>query len=101
MKVVEMSKEFVRVPFYVERDGKKAFFLPSCRAKNGYKVGPKGSEEAFTDYWLALERVRLMQPPRFRRPNSKGNFGIVCCDSTAFEEVRRDYIEAERLKHGE
>lgn len=100
MKAFEMTNEFVRVPFYIERDGTKTFFLPSCRAKSGYKVGPKGSEEAFADYWLALERVGSMQPPRFRRPNSEGNFGIVCCDSTAFEEVRRDYIEAERLKHG-
>lgn len=100
MKVFDMKNEFVRVPFYVERDGTKTFFLPSCRAKSGYKVGPKGSEEAFTDYWLALERVASMQPPRFRRPNSEGNFGIVSCDSTAFEEVRRDYIEAERIQHG-
>lgn len=95
-----MTNEFVQVPYYVERDGKKTFFLPNCRAKSGFKVGPKGSEELFADYWPALERVAEMRPPRFRRPNSEGNFGIVTCDLGAFEDVSRNFIEAERAKHG-
>lgn len=97
---IEMTNEFVQVPFYVERDGQKTFFLPSCRAKAGFKVGPKGSEELFTDYWAALERVSLMQPPRFRRPNSEKNFGIVTCELGAFEDVSLKFIESERATHG-
>lgn len=95
-----MNSEFVRVPFYVEKDGNKTFFLPKCGAKSGFKVGPKGSEELFTDYWKALARLTTMKPPRFRRPNAEGNFGIVTCDSTALEDVRRDFIVAELARHG-
>ena len=95
-----MENEFVRVPFYVEKDGSKTFFLPNCRAKSGFKIGPKGSEEQFTDYWTALNCLIEMQTPRFRRPNSEGNFGIVKCESDALEDVRRDFIEAELAHHG-
>lgn len=100
MKILEMTHEFFRVPFYVERDGLKTFFLPNCRSTSGYRIGPKGSEEAFAEYWSALEQVASMKSPRFRRPNSKGNFGIVICAPNDFEDVHRDYIEAERLKYG-
>jgi hypothetical protein len=94
-----MKNEFVQVPFYVEPDGSKTF-LPKCRAKSGYKVGPKGDEKLFTDYWKALECVAAMKPPRFRRPNAANNFGIVTCKSGDIEEVSRDHIEAERSTHG-
>lgn len=95
-----MTEEFVRVPFYVERDNKKTFFLPACRMKGGYRIGPKGSEVTIEDYWQALAKVAAMQPPRFRRPNADKNYGIVRCESGAFEEVSRAHIEAERLEHG-
>lgn len=95
-----MKNKFARVPFYVERDGSKTFFLPKCRARSGYKVGQKGEEKLFTDYWTALECLVSMQPPRFRRPNTENNFGIVRCESGDLEEVSREYIEAERSTHG-
>jgi hypothetical protein len=95
-----MGNEFVRVPYYVEKDASKTFFLPACRTKGGYRVGPKGSEEVFSDYWEALERVSSMRPPRFRRSNSEGNFGIVTCELDALEDVRLDFIEKERNLHG-
>jgi hypothetical protein len=94
-----MKEEFVRVPFYVEKDGSKTFFLPNCRAPGGYRIGPKGSEEQFADYWTALSRLSSMQTPRFRRPNSEGIFGIVKCESGALEEARRDFIEEELTHH--
>ena len=95
-----MEQDFVRVPFYVEKDGSKTFFLPKCRAKSGFKIGPKGSEESFVNYWEALFRLSSMQPPRFRRPNSEGNYGIVTCELSALEDVRRDFIVAELQRHG-
>lgn len=96
-----MSSEFVRVPFYVERDGSKTFFLPSCRMSGGYRIGAKGEEVTLQDYWAALTKLMTMKPPRFRRPNAEGNFGIVKCEPGALEEVNRDFIEAALKKqHG-
>lgn len=95
-----MKNEFVRVPFYVERDESKTFFLPKCRAKRGSKVDPKGDERLFSDYWKALECLASMQRPQFQRPNTENEFGIVKCEFGDMEEVRRDYIEAERSTYG-
>jgi hypothetical protein len=93
--------EFVRVPFYLERDGKKTFFLPSCRMAGGYRIGAKGEEVTVADYWAALAQLTAMKPPRFRRPNGEGNFGIVKCETDAVEEVSREFIESELKKqHG-
>lgn len=94
-----MSAAFIRVPYYGERDGTKTFFLPACRMAGGYRIGPKGEESTVSDYWDALTRLSHMQPPRFRRPNNEGNFGIVTCDLGAFEEVSKPFIEEEVRKH--
>jgi hypothetical protein len=94
-----MSADFVRVPYYVERDGTKTFFLPTCRIAGGYRIGPKGSETTVDDYWDALARLSAMQPPRFRRPNAENNFGIVKCEPDAFEEVSRAFIDGQLNKH--
>ena len=93
-----MKTDFIKVPFYVEGDGNKTFFLPACRNKKGYTVGPKGKEELFTDYWTALNRLLELVPPRFRRPNPQGNFGIVTCAPDAIEEVSRSFLEEELKK---
>ena len=96
-----MSAGFIRVPYYIERDGSKTFFLPTCRMAGGYRVGPKGDETTLSDYWEALARLSAMQPPRFRRPNAEGNFGIVRCEPEAFEDVSRAFLEdAVRRHHG-
>lgn len=88
-----MSSEFVRVPFYVERDGRKTHFLPECRMARGYRIGPKGEEQLIVDYWEALSVLLKMSTPRFRRPNSNGNFGIVACADGDIEEVSCQEIE--------
>ena len=93
-----MSVAFVRVPYYVERDGTKTFFLPACRMAGGYRIGPKGEEATVSDFWEALTRLSAMQPPRFRRPNAERNFGIVRCEPDAFEEVSTAFIETEVRK---
>ncbi|MDP3108669.1 hypothetical protein [Hydrogenophaga sp.] len=88
-----MSSQFVRVPFYIESNGDKTHFLPSCRTSKGYRIGSKGDEQLIEDYWEALRLVMEMQVRRFRRPNSKGNFGIVKCETENVEEVSHAKIE--------
>ncbi len=64
----------VRVP--VAKDG--TFFSPECRRKRGYQIGPKGSEQWVADYWRALEELKTMKPPKWRRPSAaSGRPGIV------------------------
>jgi hypothetical protein len=90
-----MSEDFVKVPYYIERDGSKTHFLPNVRQAKGYRIGEKGSEQLVADYWEALELVRAMATPRFRRKNSEGNVGIVACKPEQVEEVSRAAIEVQ------
>lgn len=98
-----MADEFVMVPFKLEVDGTKTFFLPSnCRMGKGYEIGArnKDKERGIQNYWEALEKLMQMNQPRFRRKNKNGIFGTVTCEPGDVEEVRKSYIEQERLKHG-
>lgn len=97
-----MTSEFVKVPFKREKDGTKTFFLPACRMTKGYEIGArdKDKERGIQSYWDALEKVQQMPNPRFRRPNKNGNDGTVTCEFGDVEDVRRDFIESERLKYG-
>lgn len=90
-----MSTDFVKVPYYIERNGSKTHFLPGLRQGKGYRIGEKGSEQVVVDYWEALALVLAMPTPRFRRKNSEGNAGIVACRSGQVEEVSRKAIEAQ------
>lgn len=65
--------KFLRIP--IASDGSK--FLPETRRLRGYQVGEKGSEKWVDDYWEALRLLNTMSPPRWRRPNTQGNWGIV------------------------
>jgi hypothetical protein len=99
-----MTEEFVKVPFYVEKeDGSKTFFLPECRwIKKGYEIGArdKDKEIGIQSYWEALEKVMKMNQPRFRRINKNGNRGTVTCKSGDVEDVSKSFIESERIKYG-
>lgn len=98
-----MTTEFVKVPGYREDDGSKTFFLPDCRWKNtGYEIGErkKDKERGIMNYWDALAKVLLMSTPRFRRRNKSGNSGTIACKAGDVEEIRRDFIESERVKYG-
>jgi hypothetical protein len=60
----------------VARD--QSWFDPvRCKRAQGYTIGPKGHEIAVSDYREALERLTRMPVPHWRRPNEKGNWGIV------------------------
>jgi hypothetical protein len=72
-RIPNRTAGMVDVP--VASDG--SVFGPSCRQKKGFKVGPKGSEVYYENIGDALSALLVMDKPRWRRPNSKGIFGIV------------------------
>ena len=61
------------VPF--AKDG--TWFGPHLARGGKFTVGAKGEEEAHTSFERALEALTAMSIARWRRPNSKGNWGIV------------------------
>jgi hypothetical protein len=60
----------------VSKDGSKFDSIICCRA-GGYTIGPKGNETKILDYSDALAALTSMSPPRWRRPNLNGNWGLV------------------------
>lgn len=90
-----MAERFVKVPYYVETDGSKTFFLPSLRLSKGYQIGMKGEEVCYDDYWEALSQLMVMKLPRFRRRNKNNIPGIVTCKPENVEEVKQSFIEQE------
>lgn len=59
----------------VARDG--SFFNPDLVRGGTYQIGAKGHEESFDTFNEALAALNTMAVPRWRRPNDKGNWGIV------------------------
>lgn len=57
------------------RDG--SCFGPHLRRAGGFTIGAKGAERGVAGYLEALEVLRGMSPPCWRRPNGAGNWGIV------------------------
>ncbi|WP_222128173.1 hypothetical protein [Roseomonas gilardii] len=43
----------------------------------GWRIGEKGREIVKHDFFEALDALKEMHPPRWRRPNEAGNWGIV------------------------
>lgn len=63
----------VRVP--VASDG--TWFGPHLLRAGQFTVGEKGDEQRLDSFEEALQTLDRMTVPRWRRPNSKGNWGIV------------------------
>jgi hypothetical protein len=61
------------VPF--ARDG--SCFGAHLRRAGGFTIGAKDAERGVAGYLEALEVLRRMRPPCWRRPNGAGNWGIV------------------------
>lgn len=59
----------------VAKDG--SWFGPHVGRGGVFQIGEKGAEIRVTGYETALAQLRTMSPPRWRRPNEKGNWGIV------------------------
>ncbi|SNB74170.1 hypothetical protein SAMN06265338_1061 [Rhodoblastus acidophilus] len=66
-------KEAIFLP--VARDG--SVFHPGLYRGSGYTIGPKGSEDTVEHFENALKTLQEMPTPYWRRPNEKGNWGIV------------------------
>lgn len=71
---------------YLERETIDEFFVPVAKdgtwfspdlSRGGYRIGPKGEEFVVADYMEAVRSLNGMTTPRWRRPNAKGNWGIV------------------------
>jgi hypothetical protein len=60
----------------VSKDGSR-FDAVTCRRRFGYQVGPKGDEQKFASFEDASAALAIMVPPRWRRPNAAGNWGLV------------------------
>jgi hypothetical protein len=48
-----------------------------CKRAGGYTIGAKGHEIVVSDYREALGKLARVSVPHWRRPNDKGNWGIV------------------------
>jgi len=85
--------DFVFVP--VANDG--SMFIPSLRREGksddgGYTIGAKGAEQVVADYDEALQQLRMMETPRWRRPNSEsGNWGLVT--GQTWKRIRRAELQ--------
>lgn len=89
----QVIHDYVFVP--VANDG--SVFSPDLRRSGkghdgGYTIGAKGSERVITGFDDALEELKRMETPRWRRPNSEsGNWGIV--SGQTWKRVRRSDLE--------
>jgi hypothetical protein len=77
---IEMKDNTLYVPF--AKDG--SFFCKDCKMTNGYQVGEKGSQLYFESFIEARDYLLGMQKAKWRRPNAKGNFGIVSAKEWRF-----------------
>ena len=57
------------------RDG--TCFHPGLIRSGEFTVGEKGDERRYDSFTEALQALRRMSVPRWRRPNEQGNWGIV------------------------
>jgi hypothetical protein len=72
----QVQSEDVTVSVPVARDG--SFFNAALKGPNGYRIGEKGDEVVFQTFEDALESLRKMKKPYWRRPSkTTGIPGIV------------------------
>ncbi|WP_295845929.1 hypothetical protein [Tardiphaga sp.] len=62
----------------VARDG--TLFNPGLQRAGSYTIGKRGEEERVADFNAALDKLHRMPVAYWRRPNDKGNWGIVVAD---------------------
>jgi len=72
---MKFSQKAILVPFAA--DG--SCFCPSlrCPKSGAYIVGEEGKELSFDDFDDALEHIKMMYTPKWRRPNASGDWEIV------------------------
>jgi hypothetical protein len=62
----------------VARDG--TLFNPGLQRAGSFTIGKRGEEEQVADFNAALDKLHRMPVAYWRRPNEKGNWGIVVAD---------------------
>ncbi|MCW8107150.1 hypothetical protein OPS25_01360 [Alteromonas ponticola] len=75
----------------VAKDG--THFSSACRMTRGYQIGDKGAERYIESFKEARSELLYMPQAKWRRPNEKGNFGIVTAVEWKFfpkNEVLKD-----------
>lgn len=74
------------------KDG--SMFTPECSNANGvYRVGEKGNEIQFTDFDQALAYLLAMPVAKWRRANTKGNWGIVSAITWVDQEKTKNKVK--------
>jgi hypothetical protein len=87
---LKVEEHQVRVP--VASDG--THFGPACKMNKGFRIGEKGTEKYIENIEEALSEIMQMRTPKWRRPNSAGNFGIV--SGRTFMEIDRSTWKSEK-----
>jgi hypothetical protein len=77
----------VRINVPVAKDG--TYFHPGLMCNGVFTVGDKLMERKFSDFNEALAYLKSQPQARWRRPNSKGNRGIVT--AAAWEDRNIDF----------
>lgn len=79
----------ILVPF--ASDG--SCFNPTLRCPESevYTVGEEGKELTFDNFDAALEHIKMMYTPKWRRPNEAGDWEIV--STVKWELMPKKYLE--------
>ena len=70
---IDFADEVVFVPVATDN----SYFHPGLARNGQFTIGAKGGEVQYGTYAEALAELQKMATPRWRRPNSAGNWGIV------------------------
>lgn len=71
------SADFTGEVIFVPVAGDGSTFCPELQRNGHFTVGAKGAEVQYDSFEAALKALHRMDTPRWRRPNSAGNWGIV------------------------
>ncbi|TLP42174.1 hypothetical protein FDK21_20160 [Cohaesibacter sp. CAU 1516] len=69
--------DFTGEVIFVPVAGDGSTFGPDLLRNGHYTVGAKGAEVQYSSFDAALTALHKMETPRWRRPNTAGNWGIV------------------------
>lgn len=73
-----LSDQSLDDPIFVPVAADGAYFAPGVRVKAGYQIGPEETERFVEDFDDALEQLKRMPTPTWRRPSTgSGRFGRV------------------------
>lgn len=85
-----------RLKLPMAKDG--SLFRPdTCHRGGKYTVGEKGEEVSFQNFEAALDHLREMPVAKWRRPNGKGNWGIVT--AVSWVELKQGEVDSLKFSH--